>query len=242
VIAPAAWALGVRRLNWLALTHGDRDHAGGASSVTRDLAPGEVWEGVPVPRDPDRALLRDRVLANGAAWRTVTAGARLEAGSMLIDAMHPPVPEWERQRVRNDDSIVLRVRFGQVELWLTGDAGAEFESRMAGDSTDAAIRILKVGHHGSRSSTSASLVKVLRPHIAVVSVGAGNLFGHPAPAVLDRLAAVGTVVFRTDRDGAVAIETDGETVYVQSASGRTWMVSRPLGAAPSPPATPLRAR
>ena len=242
VIAPAAWALGVRRLTWLALTHGDRDHAGGAPSVTRDLTPVELWEGVPVPRDPDRAALRDLAAARGVAWRTITSGARVEAGAVRIDALHPPVPEWERQRVRNDDSIVLRVRFGRVELWLTGDAGAEFESRLAPDASDAAIRILKVGHHGSKSSTSAALLNAVRPQIAVVSVGAGNLFGHPAPAVLDRLAAAGATIFRTDRDGAVAIETDGETVYVQSASGRTWLASRPLPAAPSPPATRPRVR
>jgi len=242
IVTPASWALGVRRLSWLALTHGDRDHAGGASSVTRDLRPAEIWEGVPVPRDPDRAALRELAVAQGVAWRTITSGARLEAGTVRIDALHPPVPEWERQRVRNDDSIVLRVRFGQVELWLTGDAGAEFESQLAADATDAAIRVLKVGHHGSRSSTSAVLVNALRPQIAVVSVGAGNLFGHPAPAVLERLAAADAKIFRTDRDGAVAIETDGQTVYVQSASGRTWLVSRPSPAAPSPPATPLRAR
>ena len=242
IIVPASWALGVRRLTWLALTHGDRDHAGGAPGVTRDLMPREIWEGVPVPRDPDRAALHDLAVDQGVTWRTITSGARLEAGAVRIDALHPPVPDWERQRVRNDDSMVLRVRFGQVELWLTGDAGAEFESRLAADATDAAIRVLKVGHHGSRSSTSTVLVNALRPQIAVVSVGAGNLFGHPAPAVLERLAAAGATIFRTDRDGAVAIETDGETVYVQSASGRTWLVSRPSPAAPLPPATPLRAR
>jgi competence protein ComEC len=176
------------------------------------------------------------------AWRTVTSGTRLEVGGVQIDALHPPMPEWERQRVRNDDSIVLRVRFGQVEIWLTGDAGTEFESQLAAETPDAAIRILKVGHHGSRSSTSPQLVNALRPQIAVVSVGAGNLFGHPAPAVLDRLAAAGATVFRTDRDGAVAIETDGQTAYVQSASGRTWLLSRRLPPAPSLPARPPRAR
>jgi competence protein ComEC len=242
VVTPAAWALGVRRLTWLALTHGDRDHAGGAPSVARDLTPSEIWEGVPVPRDADRAALRDVAMAGGIAWRTVAAGAQIESGGVRIEALHPPVPGWERQRVRNDDSVVLRVRFGQAEIWLTGDAGAEFESSLAAEATDASIRILKVGHHGSRSSTSDVLVKALRPQIAVVSVGAGNLFGHPAPIVMDRLVAAGAAVFRTDRDGAVAIETDGEAAYVQSASGRTWLVSRRLPAGSSRPATPLRAR
>ena len=242
VVTPAAWGLGVRRLDWLALTHGDRDHAGGAPSVTRDLAPGEIWEAVAVPRDPDRAALRALAASQGVAWRTITAGARVDVGPVQIESLHPPMPEWERQRVRNDDSLVLRIRIGRVDVLLTGDAGAEFESRLAAVASDAAIRILKVGHHGSRTSTSTALLTAFQPHLAIVSVGAGNLFGHPAPAVLERLAAARTQVFRTDRDGAVAFETDGQTVYVQAASGRTWTVSSPAPAAPLPSATPPRAR
>lgn len=194
-----------------------------------------------MPRDADRAALRALVAASGMTWRTITAGARLEIGAVQIESLHPRPPEWERQRVRNDDSIVLSLRVGRVEMWLTGDAGTEFESQLPREASNAAIRILKVGHHGSRTSTSAALVQALQPHIAIVSVGAGNLFGHPAPSVLERLVAAGTVVFRTDRDGAVAMETDGSTVYVQSAHGRTWRVSRPDPADSSPPARPPRA-
>src|SRR4029453_17136525 len=141
---PAAWALGARQLTWFALTHPDLDHIGGAVSVADDLSPGEIWEGVPVPRDPDLQRIRHFAEAHGIAWRTVRTGARLAIGPWLtIDAVHPPDPEWERQRSRNDDSLVLRLRFGSVDFLLTGDAGAEFESRLPKDLSAGAIRILK---------------------------------------------------------------------------------------------------
>jgi competence protein ComEC len=220
VVTPAIWALGTRRLEWLALSHGDRDHAGGAAAIVRDLAPRELWEGVPVPRDPERARLRLLAASRGIPWRTVHAGMRLEAGEVVIDAVHPRPPEWERQRVRNDDSMVLRLRYRDVEFWLTGDAGAEFERRHVFDEGGAPVRVLKVGHHGSRTSTSDALVAGVRPQIAVISAGRHNLFGHPAPDVLRRLEAAGAAVFRTDRDGAIAIETDGAMVLVRTARGR----------------------
>ena len=95
------------------------------------------------------------------------------------------------------------------KLLLTGDAGAEFEARLPSDLAASPIRILKAGHHGSRTSTSDRLVQAMRPQIALISVGRGNLFGHPAPEVIDRLTRAGARIFRTDRDGAVSVETDG---------------------------------
>ena len=139
----------------------------------------------------------------------------------MIEAVHPQPPDWERQRVRNDDSIVLRLRYRQVEFWLTGDAGGEFERRHVFEAGAAPIRVLKVGHHGSRTSTSDALVEGVRPQIAVISAGRNNLFGHPAPEVVRRLGEAGAAVFRTDRDGAIAIETDGATVLVRTARGRS---------------------
>jgi competence protein ComEC len=223
VVTPALWALGVRQLDWLAMSHGDRDHVGGVPSVLRDLAPREIWEGVPVPRDQERRRLRVLSTELHVPWRTILAGARLELGEVVVEAVHPPAPEWERQKVRNDDSMVLRVSYGIVEIWLTGDAGEEFE-RSAASEVDRAprLRILKVGHHGSRTATAARFVDVLRPQIALISAGRDNLFGHPAREVVSRLEAAGAKVFRTDQDGAIVVETDGVAARVSTAGGRTW--------------------
>ena len=121
--------------------------------------------------------------------------------------------------------MVIRIRYGSIDVLLTGDAGTEFESRLPDDLSASAIRILKAGHHGSRTSTSDRLVHSMRPQIAIISVGRGNVFGQPAPEVVDRLARIGARVFRTDRDGAVSLETDGESVRVVTALGVAWELS-----------------
>jgi competence protein ComEC len=221
VVTPSLWALGVRRLDWLAITHADLDHIGGARAVLSDLGPREIWEGVPVPRSRELETLRADARASGAAWRTLHAGARLEIGDVALDVRHPPPPEWERQKVRNDDSMVLRVAYGRVELLLTGDAGPEFERGHSAGAGTTPLRILKAAHHGSRTSSSSDFLNGFRPQVALVSAGRGNLFGHPAPDVIARFTDVGADIFRTDRDGAVIVETDGRTVTLRSMTGRT---------------------
>jgi competence protein ComEC len=137
--------------------------------------------------------------------------------------------------VRNDDSVVLEVVYGNVALLLTGDISADIERTLVPRLTRSPIRILKVAHHGSRSSTGADLVAGWRPQAALISDGRGNTFGHPAPAVLARLAEAGVTVWRTDVDGQITLETDGRDVAVT-----TFVSRRPLPAAtrlPSPPAS-----
>ncbi len=199
VIAPAFWALGVRRLDYMSVTHGDVDHIGGAASVFRDFKPFEVWEGVPVPpHAPTRAL---RALADGAGtvWRTLQPADRVSFGEVELVVHHPPRPEWERQRVRNDDSEVLEIRYGGVSFVFTGDIGREVEQTIASSFARAPVRILKVPHHGSATSSSQPFLDALRPDIAVISAGRGNPFGHPVAGVLERYRQIGAAIYRTDQ-------------------------------------------
>ncbi|NQW04376.1 MAG: DNA internalization-related competence protein ComEC/Rec2 [Acidobacteria bacterium] len=225
VVTPALMALGVHRLDWLALTHGDIDHVGGARRVADDMRPIEMWEGVPVPLHVPLLDLRRDAHRRGVAWRRLRAGDQVELGPVMLDVLHPPVPDWERRKVRNDDSLVLQLRFGQVEILLTGDAGPEFESTYMADDERPPIRVLKVAHHGSRSSSTSAFLDRYAPSVAVVSAGQNNLFGHPSPLVLDRLRQHSVSVFRTDREGAVVIETDGRTLRVQTMTGRALTVT-----------------
>jgi competence protein ComEC len=236
VVVPALWALGIRRLDWVVVSHGDQDHVGGAGAVVMDLRPREVWEGVPVPAHAPLRSLREQAAASGAAWRTVHGGQRLDVGEVEVLAVHPPPPDWERPRVRNDDSLVLLLRYRDVEMLLTGDAASQFESSRLETAAAATpdvrrLRVLKIAHHGSRTSTSEAFVQSFLPDVAFVSLGAGNLFGHPAPEVMQRLAGVRAKVFRTDKQGAITLETDGALVRVTTADGATWEVRllRPSG-------------
>jgi competence protein ComEC len=221
VVAPAFWALGVRRLDYMSITHGDVDHIGGAASLFRDFNPFEVWEGVPVPPHAPTRELRALTDALGSAWRTLQPQDRMSFGDVDVVVHHPPHPEWERQRVRNDDSEVIELRYGGVSVVFTGDISREVERVIATGFHRAPIRIVKVPHHGSATSSSPIFVDTLRPDVAVISAGRGNPFGHPVPVVLARYRDVGAAIYRTDHDGAVTVETDGTTVRVRTFTGRS---------------------
>jgi competence protein ComEC len=228
IVSPALWALGLRRLSTLVLTHGDRDHIGGAHAMLRDFRPGEVWEGVPVDGHVEMTRLKHEATGRRARWRIVRSGDGASSGDGAPDAddidirvWHPSAPSWSRTRtrVRNDDSIVLELALMNVSMVLPGDIGPAVERTLAGQ-VSMPLRVLKVPHHGSRASSTAAFLDALQPSVAIVSAGRGNRYGHPAPAALARYAARGAQVFRTDRDGAIQLDTDGHTLSVRTCSGR----------------------
>jgi competence protein ComEC len=216
VLAPALWARGVRSLDALLVTHGDPDHLGGARAVLEDFRPRRIWEGIRVPPHIPSQGLVDSAQRFRIPIDALRAGRVVIDGRARIRVLHPPEPDWERRRVRNDDSVVIEVLFGDVALVLTGDIGAEVERSIVPLLTPARIRVLKVAHHGSRTSSSSELLDAWRPHIALISCGRGNRFGHPAPEVLRRLKAIGAKVLRTDLDGQITIETDGASLRVRT--------------------------
>ena len=220
VVVPAVWALGVRRLDYLAITHGHPDHVGGAGAVLRDLRPRELWEGIPVPSSEFLAALRSRARAAGAAWRNVHAGDVEHIGGVRVRAAHPPAPDWERPRVRNDDSLVLDLRYGEVSIVLPGDVEADVEPAVAAALEPAQRRVVKAPHHGSRSSSSAAFVAALSPVLAVVSAGRDHAFRHPHTDVVARYEAAGAVVLATGDEGAIAICTDGRGLAASTHDGR----------------------
>jgi competence protein ComEC len=215
VLAPALWARGVRRLDILAITHGDPDHLGGAAALMRDFDPRELWEGILVPRHNASGALRRLAIDRGSATVQQLAGATVPLDEVSIRVLHPPAPDWERQRVRNDDSLVLELRHREVAILLTGDISAEVEGAIVPQLPAARTRILKVAHHGSRTSTGQKLLDAWKPQIAIVSCGRGNRFGHPAPDVMNRLDAAGVKVYRTDRDGEITFVSNGREVEVR---------------------------
>jgi competence protein ComEC len=156
----------------------------------------------------------------GITWRTVRTGERRRVGAASLRVLNPPDPDWQRVKVRNEDSIVLDVRIGDVEVLLPGDIGQYTERLLLPDLDHAPITIVKAPHHGSAGSSSEELITATRPAVVVFSAGRRNPFGHPAPAVIDRYRAAGARVFRTDEDGEVIIDTDGRQVVVWTWSGR----------------------
>jgi competence protein ComEC len=221
VVAPVVRDAGFRRIDYVALTHGDPDHIGGAESILREFRPREVWEGIPVPRFEPLTRLRLAAQGNGSRWANVYRGDRLVIDEVDVAARHPLAADWERQKVRNDDSLVLELRWHDVSVLLTGDIGKAVERDVASTIPPARLRIVKIPHHGSLTSSSPAFLAALRPRIAVASAGRANHFGHPVPEVLERYRTAGAEVFRTDQDGAVTVTTDGTSVGVRTFTGRS---------------------
>jgi competence protein ComEC len=126
------------------------------------------------------------------------------------------VPEEVGPSPKNDDSLVLRLQYGDRSFMLPGDAEKQVESTILSENSEKALHadVLKVGHHGSKNSTMPGFLAAVHPHIAVICAGEGNLYGHPSVELLERLETAGVRILRTDRDGAVHILTDGKQLHV----------------------------
>ena len=214
VVVPFLAHRGHRRLEAVVPTHLDLDHIGGFAAVFRDHPVGEFWEGPATAGDtraPGRSLRRDR-RARGIPVRRLEAGDRIPLGGAVFRVLLAgAAAEWESAGAAppspNERSLVFALDYAGRRVLLTGDAGEPAERLLLARAPDALrAAVLKVGHHGSRSSTSAAFLAAVRPEVAIVSTREDRRRRLPFPAVLERLAAVGARVFRTDRHGAVTVE------------------------------------
>ncbi len=183
VLGPALRHRGIGRLDYLAITHGDLDHIGGASALARDFRPAEVWYGTFVNNHEPTERLRATADRTRAGWRTLLANDRIEIGGVELRVHHPPLPDWQRQKVRNDDSLVIELRFGQVSMLLTGDIGVGCRAaaaRFARSAADRGAEIsaswqrhVELGPVHRRDQTGAG-VDQLRPRQSIRTPGAAR--------------------------------------------------------------------
>ena len=202
-VVPFLHSRGVRRLEAVILSHPDEDHAGGLESVLEEV-PARVVLG-PGRTVGQRGQLRALRLARtrGVPWRRVETGDRWTIDGVDIRVLHPDDEDLGHHP--NDWSTVLWVRFGDFDALLMGDAERVVEERILPSLPDGGVEVLKAGHHGSRTSTSAAIVDRLRPRFALISAGRENRYGHPAPVVVRRLLDAGATVLRTDTEGTVGV-------------------------------------
>lgn len=211
----------------LVLTHPHADHIGGAASVVRALRPREVRDAAFVERSPVYRELLDVIGNVGGRWQRARPGERIDIDGLLLDFLAPDSAWTAELTDPNEASTVVRASFGNVRFLFTGDAERREEEWLLGRDPGALrAEVLKVGHHGSATSTTAAFLEAVAPRLALVSVGAGNFYGHPGPEVMRRLAAQGATVLRTDQLGTVVLRTNGEWINVEAA-GHRWRAAAP---------------
>jgi len=200
VVSPYLWSRRIRRLDVLALSHAHSDHMGGMRAVMRNFRPQELWVSIDPNSNAYRALLAE-AKDLGVKVRHFYAGDQLAWGSTEVTILAPEIGYNNPREPVNDDSLVMRMQFGKSSVLLEGDAEAASERAMLAHGRVAAVTLLKIGHHGSRTSTTQEFLDAAAPMDAVVSVGKGNTFGHPRYEVIERIAKARTKLYRTDEFG-----------------------------------------
>jgi competence protein ComEC len=203
VLVPALAGEGIRRLDAVALTHPDRDHCGGLLDLVDYIEIGELWMA------PDQAAgcARELRLRPGPKLRVLWAGEQARLAGWLLRVLSPSAAP---SGTDNGRSLVLLAETKGTRALLTGDIEAAGEQELLGaEALAKGVDILKVAHHGSQTSSAAVFLRAVRPRLAVISVGAGNAFGHPHAAVLARLRSAGAPTLRTDLAGEVVVSILG---------------------------------
>ena len=219
-----------KRLEMVVLTHAEEDHAGGLIDVFRRYRVGYFVANGIANDTPVFWELQGLVAKSGTATYLPQTGDVISLGNLRFRVLWPKqrlgeMFVWQtaglsdRQKVLgavnfsgeiNDTAVVVELDFSDFQVLFTGDLSSDYETGLKLADVD----ILKVAHHGSRFSTGRQFLEVIKPELAVVSVGE-NSFGHPTQEVLERLAEAGAAVKRTDKDGAVKIASDGEGWWVE---------------------------
>jgi competence protein ComEC len=209
VVSPALWARGIRHLDVVALSHAHSDHMGGLPAVLRNFHPDELWVGNN-PRFGAYNALLDEAAALHVRVRSFRAGDAFSFGSTQVNVLAPFRDYQPGAEPSNNDSLVLHMGYGATSVMLEGDAEAPIEQAMLAEQ-GLASTLLKVGHHGSITSTRPEFLKRAAPQWAVISSGLHNRYGHPREEVLEELQEAHVRTLRTDVNGISCFVLDGKT-------------------------------
>ena len=210
VVVPDLRSRGIGQIDVLLLTHPDLDHIGGAEAILRQFPVAHLLLNTAQANtalEPLKKIAQEK----GTALHYAQPGQWIDLHGGTELHLLAPSSAFKTEK-DNNQSIAVRVIQGKTSLLLTGDAEADEERDMLKRGVSLSANLLKVGHHGSRTSTVPEFLRAVHPQIAILSVGKGNPFGHPHEEVVERLQKANTTIYRTDQQGAITCDSNGESV------------------------------
>ena len=216
VVSEHLWARGLDRVDYLIATHADADHIDGLNDVARNFRVRGVIVARTPADDPEFSKLSQTLNQNGIPIQVVGAGDVIKSGDVSVDVLWPRPTAAADAPSRNNDSMVLRVRFGEKSFLFAADVEKEAEAALVKTGVDLRAHVVKVAHHGSRTSSTEQFVAATRPTLAMISVGRQSMFGHPHKEVVERWRASGARVMTTGEKGMISVVTDGRSLTVST--------------------------
>lgn len=214
VVSEYLWSLGLDHVDYILPTHADADHIDGLNDVARNFK----VRGAIVARTPadDAEYERFATTMNDARVpiEKVGAGDALRFGHVSAEVLWPAPSTDANAPYRNNDGLVLRLRYGEKSFLFMADVEKETETALFKSGVDLRTDVIKVAHHGSRTSSIQSFVSTTHPQFAIISVGRTSIFGHPHKEVVERWRAIGAQVMTTGEKGTISVRTDGKTLFV----------------------------
>ncbi|TVR51080.1 MAG: MBL fold metallo-hydrolase [Spirochaetaceae bacterium] len=209
--------IGVETLDLAIATHAHADHIGGFIPILRNLRVGTIWYNGQTHTTRTFERFIDAMLESDAAYHEPSRGESVRFGRLVVTVLHPEGSAAEYEGHLHDKNIVVRARFGEFSVLLTGDAEIEAEREMISVGVALASTVLKLGHHGSSTSSSPEFLKAVNPEVAVYQAGSDNRYGHPHGVVMRRIEALrGVDLYGTAGHGTIVIETDGLTFTIET--------------------------
>lgn len=210
VVSEFLWEKGISHIDMIVATHADADHVQGLSDIVRNFNVGIAYFGR-IDGDPQLKPLLEEIERSGVPKTTIRAGDVLNIGNVQVNVLNP---SGGSVKSANNDSLVLRAIFGTKSMMFTGDIEKEAEASLVDSVLELKSDVVKVPHHGSRSSSTDLFVDTVHPKIAIISIGRRSLFGHPHKEVVERWKAAGACVMTTGERGTISVTTDGNMLSV----------------------------
>lgn len=204
IISPFLWQLGIKRLDTVVLTHAHQDHMGGLPSIFRNFRVGEFWYGIPV-ESPEFIALMSLARERRIPTRRVWAGEAFSSGGATVRILWPQAGRMPAVRASNDDSVVMRIEGQKGSILLTGDISSKVEELLEKGNGPLCSTLLKVAHHGAKTSSSQGFLALVAPQAAFISTEGGGFMSLPNPETIARLRNSGTRVFQTNLQGALTV-------------------------------------